>query len=208
MKGEKMKEKNNKKTFIVIVSVFTVIISILIFIIGLILFINPKKVKNPSYKELSTIVSNNNGCKMENYIDETTNKYAKWFYISNKNDCPYLISYIKFKDSKFVNDYYNKLENDVFNNNNNISGKTTISLGNYKQVSTSGDYYKFAGLNNDTILYISADSTYRESIIKLVEKLGYSYEPNWNILSIMFLLYLIIIPMSVIIIIVKIRVCK
>ncbi len=190
-------KKQSKK--VVIMSIITVISLVLIFIIGLILFINPKSIKNPSYEELSTIVSNNS-CKMNKYTDETTNKYTKWFFISDKNDCPYLISYIKFKNSKFGNDYYNELESDVFNNNN-INGKTTISLGNYKQVSTSGDYYKFAVLNNDTILYISADNTYRESIVKLVEKLGYNYEPNWNILGIMFLLYLIIIPLSIIIII-------
>jgi len=118
------------------------------------------------------------GCSVTNYQDVNYVDKIDYYYITENDNCPYLISYIKFNDDVEKKKFFDGLVDDVINNNGNRKYKSSIELIKYHDYVTMGDSYKSATMNDDIILYISTSSEYKDEIVKFKKDLGYEYTFN------------------------------
>jgi len=168
-----------KRNIIILIILFIITIGSFIFTLIKLLLPN-EPIQNITQDKFITIMENYN-CKVNTDIEKNNN--IELYYITEKDSCPYLISYTIFNNTNSRNEFYKQILKEVYNNNN-ITGRTRIDIGNnYVERETNGDYYKSAILNNNTVLYISTNKEYRDTSIQIKKDLGYHYEPNWNALK-------------------------
>ena len=113
------------------------------------------------------------------------------YSITDKETCPYLISYTTFNDKDVLWDFFAMGQKDVMQNNTNIKGTTSISINlfsEYYEYGTNGDYYKTIVYNDNSVLYASADKKYGKDVKNILKDLSYQYEMNLKIMQIIWYL--------------------
>ena len=178
--------KNNHLKFGVFFTVICNIGIVLCFIIGSLLLFKFDLTSRIGEDEFKSYM-NNIGCSVI-YVQGREN-YSGFdaYLITDKNSCPYLISYATFTDKNILNEFFIKGKNDVLTNNN-IRSTTRISINlfnKYYEYSTNGDDYKKIVYKDNSVLYASAVNDYRDEINNIFNDLDYKYEFNLSGISIM-----------------------
>ena len=144
------------------------------------------------------------GCKIVDAKSQHETKGIDTYLVTDENNCPYLISYTSFNDKNEQIDFFNSLAKDVNDNNENVTGNTSVNFPDYVEYDTSGKFYKSVTVQKNVIIYASVDKEYREPTRKLLEKMDCKYVPNWKyakrilysspliVLDIIFIVYMII----------------
>lgn len=164
---------------------FTIICNgaiVLLFIIGFVMMFSVK-LPDKIDKNYFTKYMEEKGCSITNLKEEKEYSGMTDYLITDKETCPYLISYTTFKDKDVLWDFFSKGQKDVMQNNTNVTGKTSISINlfsEYYEYNTSGDYYKAIVYNDNSVLYASADKQYREDVRNIFKDLHYQYEINFK----------------------------
>ena len=164
---------------------FTIICNgaiVLLFIIGFVMMFSVK-LPDKIDKNYFTKYMEEKDCSITNLKEEKEYSGMTDYLITDKETCPYLISYTTFKDKDVLWDFFSKGQKDVMQNNTNVTGKTGISINlfsEYYEYNTSGDYYKAIVYNDNSVLYASADKQYREDVRNIFKDLHYQYEINFK----------------------------
>lgn len=175
-----MKSKNSLFRLI-----FTILCNgaiVLLFIIGFVMMFSVK-LPDKIDKNYFTKYMEEKGCPVINLQEEKEYNGMTDYLITEKETCPYLISYATFNDKAVLRDFFSRGKNDVMQNNTNVTGKTSISINlfsEYYEYNTSGDYYKEIVYNDNSVLYASADKQYREDVRSIFKDLHYQYEINFK----------------------------
>jgi len=107
-----------------------------------------------------------------------------YYYITDDNTCPYVVSYTVFNNNNYRDTFYNNLVYDVVNNNFNKLKTSSININfkdnYYIERSTDGIYYKTAVLNKNSVLYINVLKKDKDIALEIQNRLGYYYDINWN----------------------------
>ncbi len=156
-----------KNNYLKVSMIFTIICNVsivLCFIIGFLIFF---KYDSPNIIEKKDLISyiNNKGCSVIDIQEKENYSGFETYLITDQNSCPYLISYTVFSDENKLNEFFIKGKNDVLVGNNNVKGRTTISINlfsKYYEYSTNGDYYKKK--------YIKTIQYYMHQRLKIIEK--------------------------------------
>lgn len=175
-----MKIKNSKFGLF-----FTVVCNgaiVLLFIIGFAMMFSVK-LPDKIDKNYFTKYMEEKGCPITNLQEEKKYPGITDYLITDKETCPYLISYTAFNDKDVLRNFFSKGQKDVMQNNTNVTGKTSVSINlfsEYYEYNTSGDYYKAIVYNDNSVLYASADKQYREDVRNIFKDLHYQYEINFK----------------------------
>lgn len=165
--------------------IFTIICNgaiVLLFIIGFVMMFSVK-LPDKIDKNYFTKYMEEKGCSITNLKEEKEYSGMTDYLITDKETCPYLISYATFNDKDVLWEFFSKGQKDVMQNNTNVTGKTSVSinlLSEYYEYNTSGDYYKAIVYNDNSVLYASADKQYREDVRNIFKDLHYQYEINFK----------------------------
>ena len=165
--------------------IFTILCNgaiVLLFIIGFAMMFNVK-LPDKIDKNYFTKYMEEKGCPVINLQEEKEYNGMIDYLITEKETCPYLISYATFKDKEVLRDFFSRGKNDVMQNNANVTGRTSVSINlfsEYYEYNTSGDYYKAIVYNDNSVLYASADKQYREDVRNIFKDLHYHYEINFK----------------------------
>lgn len=193
-----------KNNYLKVSMIFTIICNVsivLCFIIGFLIFF---KYDSPNIIEKKDLISyiNNKGCSVIDIQEKENYSGFETYLITDQNSCPYLISYTVFSDENKLNEFFIKGKNDVLVGNNNVKGRTTISINlfsKYYEYSTNGDYYKKIVYKDNSVLYASTSKDYREEINNIFNELNYKYNFNLNGMNIVWFsifIFIIIILVS------------
>ena len=174
--------KNNYLKASIVFAIICNISIVLCFIIGFLIFF---KYDIPSRIEKNEFISyiNNKGCSVIDIQEKENYSGFEAYLITDKNSCPYLISYTVFSDKNTLNEFFLRGKNDVLVGNNNVEGKTEISINlfsKYYEYSTNGDNYKKIVYKDNSVLYASAPKDYREEINNIFNSLNYKYNFDLN----------------------------
>ena len=177
-----MKKKDSKFGI-----VFAIIFNLLIIIGLVILFITIKSDYSPRVIKTNVFTKymNNKGCELTDLQKEKKYEGVNSFLVTNEESCPYLISYTVFSDKNVRNDFFKQVSSDVLNGNKNvyITNRFRINmLTEYYEYWTSGDEFKIVTLNNNSVLYASANNKYKNDIMRIFKDLGYTQKPNLTII--------------------------
>lgn len=165
--------------------IFTILCNgaiVLLFIIGFVMMFSVK-LPDKIDKNYFTKYMEEKGCPVINLQEEKEYNGMTDYLITEKETCPYLISYVTFNDKEVLRDFFSRGKNDVMQNNTNVTGKTSVSINmfsEYYEYNTSGDYYKAIVYNDNSVLYASADKQYREDVRSIFKDLHYQYEINFK----------------------------
>lgn len=165
--------------------IFTILCNgaiVLLFIIGFAMMFNVK-LPDKIDKNYFTKYMEEKGCPVINLQEEKEYNGMIDYLITEKETCPYLISYATFNDKEVLRDFFSRGKNDVMQNNANVTGRTSVSINlfsEYYEYNTSGDYYKAIVYNDNSVLYASADKQYREDVRNIFKDLHYQYEINFK----------------------------
>lgn len=160
---------------------------VLCFIIGSLMFFKYDVTSRIEKNEFISYM-NSKGCSLIDIQEKEKYSGFETYLITDKNTCPYLISYATFTDKNTLNEFFIKGKNDVLSGNNNVKGKTKISINlfsKYYEYSTSGDYYKKIVYKDNSVLYATASKDYGDEIINIFNDLNYKYEFNLSGMTIM-----------------------
>lgn len=173
--------------------IFTIICNGIIgicFLIGLSLLFFKIDLPNKIAKETFVNHMESEGCKVNDMLLQKEYTGMDNYLITDKESCPYLVSYATFTDQKVLNRFFSDGSKDVLRNNPNTTGSTNISINifslEYYEYATSGDYYKAIVYNDDSVLYASADSKYRDELINIFKDFNYKFELNYKDMKIAF----------------------
>lgn len=107
--------------------------------------------------------------QFENY------EYVEEARIAIENDANYQIEFYVI-DSDKAEDFYNSnkeiFENEISNKSSKSTQSMTFKNGKFYKAETSDKFIYLSRVEN-TIVYIHADSEYKDNINKMIEKLGY-----------------------------------
>ena len=166
--------------------IFTVICNGIIgicFLIGLSLVFFKIDLPNKIAKETFVNHMESEGCKVNDMLLQKEYAEMDNYLITDKESCPYLVSYATFTNQKVLNRFFSDGSEDVLRNNPNATGRTSISINllslQYYEYSTMGDYYKVIVYNDDSVLYASADKKYRDELINIFKDFDYKFEVNY-----------------------------
>lgn len=180
-----MSMKNKVSKFGIYFTIFFNALMI-IFVIFSVLFIRndlPEVIKAEDF----TSYMESQGCQLTDLKAERKYEGVDSFLVSNVESCPYLVSYTIFNDDYVRDDYFKQTKDDVLNNNKNVklTERSQIKVfSNFYAYLTSGDYYKVALLNGNSVLYISGDRTQKAEINELLDNFGYRYVPQASLILI------------------------
>ncbi len=175
-----MKSKNS--LFGLIFTITSNVAIVLLFILGFVMMLSMKS-PDKIDKNYFTEYMEEKGCPVTDLQEENKYTGVANYLITNKETCPYLISYTTFNDKEVLWDFFSKGQKDVMQNNTNVTGKTSVSINlfsEYYEYSTSGDYYKAIVYNDNSVLYASATKQYRDDVRSIFKDLHYQYEPNFK----------------------------
>ena len=177
-----MRSKNSKFGLI-----FTIVCNaaiVLCFAIGFFLLFF--KIDLPDKLDKNTFINymEAKGCKINDVLAEEDYSGIDDYLMTDKESCPYLVSYATFNDKKVLGQFFTQGRNDVLQNNPNTKGRTSVSVNvfslQYYEYTTFGDYYKAIVYNDNSVLYASADREYREEVINVFKDFNYKYEINFK----------------------------
>lgn len=165
--------------------VFVIIGNVGIVLCFMIAFLMLFSYEIPSRIEKDGFISymNHKGCSVFDVQEAKNYSGFETYLITDKNSCPYLISYTVFSDTDTLNEFFVKGKSDVLTGNHNVIGKTEISINlfsKYYEYSTSGDYYKKIVYKDNSVLYASASKKDGETINHIFDDLGYQYHLNFS----------------------------
>ena len=167
-----------KKKKILILTIIFNFVWILCFIVGFITIkeaITRKIDKNVFVKHMQE-----KGCSVINLKDHKEYSGIGDYLITDKETCPYSISYTTFNNKKASKDFFSDQKKDVLKNNPNTRIRKSVSVNifsiQYYEYTTSGDYYKSVVYSNNSVLYASANKQYSDDIIDIYNDLNYSYD--------------------------------
>ena len=200
-----MKKVNTKKSLI-IATVMISIVTILLIIFEInnfyLLFFKVNS-KIASTTEFSEIVEDT-GCNIIDVKNDYETKGVSEYLMTDQNNCPYLISYTSFNAKEEQLNFFQKLAKDVKENNEIVTGNTSVNFPNYIEYDTSGNFYKSVTSKKNVVIYASVKRKYRDQTRNLLKKMNCKYEPNWQygkkilytspliIIDIIFIVFLII----------------
>lgn len=151
-------------------------VSLLIFIIINFVLIFNKKLPEEITKNEFVNYMENKGCNLIDVQDEENYLEVDTYLVTDENSCPYLVSYTKFFPEYSFDDFFDTIKDDVVNGNSNVYEEKYLKVNlfnKYYEYSTSGDYYKTVTLNQNSILYASANIKYKNEIIDIFKDLNY-----------------------------------
>lgn len=139
----------------------------------------------------------NKGCKLDNYLEESNESLT--FYQVTDNSCPYTIGYLISKDNDKLKTYYESLKKRAIETQN-LYVYNYVNTASYKEYVTDGDLYNVVSMYDDSILYLSVNSEYKETAIEIRKELGYYQSSDlyiWSlVLTLSIFLFLILILIS------------
>lgn len=169
----------SKKTIVVLLILF--IFTIISFVVSLLAVVIPKKIEGISPEKFISIMEQQ-GCKVINTVANMDSDSFVYHYVTMQDGCPFAVTYAKFLDEEYQDNYFYELVDDVYDNGK-IRRQTTIDINlgaHYVQYATHGNYSKAVILNNTTILYVKTSNDKNANANKLVQQLGYHYVPNFE----------------------------
>ena len=175
-----MKSKNS--LFSLIFTIINNCAIALLFIIGFVMMFSAK-LPDKIDKNYFTKYMEEKGCHVTNLQEKREYPGMTDYLITNKETCPYLISYSTFNNRDVLLNFFSKWKKDVIYNNTNVTGKNSVSINlffEYYEYNTSGDYYKAIVYNDNSVLYASADKQYREDVRNIFKDLNYQYEISFK----------------------------
>lgn len=100
--------------------------------------------------------------------------YIKEVTIALSGDNTHQIEFYVLEDESYAAQFYNNNRAIFESTKDNMSAETSVSINNYAKytLSTSGKYNVVSRINN-TVIYLSVDESYKDSINELLEELGY-----------------------------------
>ncbi len=111
------------------------------------------------------------GCKLKKIQSDDRDEIIS-HYIAD-NSCNYQIEYLTISDEDLRNQYYNSLVKKIKYKNIPFLGIDNSDLGDYKEYSNRGLYYKSVSMLDDDIIYISTDIFRYKDFFKIKDKLGF-----------------------------------
>lgn len=150
----------------------------------------PEVISSHDFKEYLS----SKGCTFSDSKEADNYKGIDTFLVSDLENCHFAISYMTFNDVLVRDNFFEIVKDDVLNNNLNVKVKSEKDFGifyKYSESLSSGDYYKAAVLNGNSILYASGEERFQSDIKAMFDYFGYNYDFNiWFIFSILVLSYL------------------
>ena len=116
--------------------------------------------------------SSDRGCKVINKMNEATDSAIKTYYKTDKNSCPYEISYLVVDNEVALDNVYDKFNLELYKGNNRITSFSKDRL-NQNERHTEGSDYRVLIKNGNTIFYLRTDNEHKSDVFKLLEDYGF-----------------------------------
>ena len=169
---------NKQKIFVILLIILANSLMFYIFIKSMFNVFKLPVTNTIKAKEFTTELEKMN-CKVINQKINNKNKKVNIYLITDKNSCPYLVSYITFDDEDTKLNVAHDFANEVLNKNENLKIKNTINILNkYIEYNSTGNNYKAFTMYKNSILYGSTNKKYKKEMINIFNKFHYRYVPN------------------------------
>lgn len=109
---------------------------------------------------------------------DITNQYEKYDYIQEvtiaKSTDGWQLEYYVISDESYATSMFNNNKSTFESSKGNTSSESSADIGNYSSYTlTTGDKYMHICRVDNTILYVSVDKTYKDTVSDIVKELGY-----------------------------------
>ncbi len=147
-------------------------LSLILVVVSLMLFGCSKK--EITYQEFKEKVEKEKYTVVEVTEQFKDYDYIKGAYVAMSSDTNYQIEFYTFEDNKNADAFY-KLNKEILESEGSGNDLTTnIDSEKYsKYTLTTKDKYNFISRINNTVLYSKSKKEYKNSISKIIKKLGY-----------------------------------
>lgn len=154
-------------------------LSILIAILLIILIIFAINNLNKEKESLTTdsfisIMTNKSYSTVDALSQFSEYDYIKEVTLALNPDSSYQIEFYVLEDSSYASQFYNNNKSIFESRKDNMSVETNVNMSNYSKytLTSAGKYHVVSRINN-TVLYLSVDESYKNTINNLLEELGY-----------------------------------
>lgn len=192
--------KNKKSVFGLIFTIICNLSIVALFVVG---FISIFKFNFPDRIDKDKFIEymENKGCSIIDMQEKENYTGVIAYLITDRETCPYLVSYAIFDDYDRLEDFFYRTRKDVLQGNTNVRGQISIELNlfsEYYEYTTIGDYYKAVVYNDNSVLYVSVLEKYKTEAIDIFKDFNYKYKINFE--SIKIISYTLIILLFIFII--------
>lgn len=190
------KVANKKKTKALIIIIVTYVLTFLMFFIGYNAFYKFIINYTPSRISEETFIkeSENLGCEVINVLENNSYDHVRSYYVTDKNSCPYLMSYTRFDNKNVMSNYYYSLNSEIkkYDGNNFYTYHSSkfsynhIALAKYDEYALYvGDTYKnsVADVEGKTILYFEVTKNNEDIVTKFKEDIDFKFKMNWSFIT-------------------------
>lgn len=157
---------------------FTLIGNLILVFCLITIFVSQTKMQPPSIIDQGDFIQymEDKGCSLADVQEKENYSGVETYLVTSKDSCPYLVSYTVFNDQDWQNNFFVPLRNEILNEDGHPIARRSIEFPpNYLEYSASSDDYKIVTLNQNSVLYASADSAYKTNIITLFKTFNYYY---------------------------------
>lgn len=163
-----------RKSLKIVLIVLAIVVAIVI--IGVTLFFVLAKDKTPITADDFKTIMEEKGY----IITDATYKFASYdeyinqVYIASSDDYSYQIEFYVIQDSEYAEMFYSSNKQVFENSKTSGYSQSSISLKNYSKYTLStGEKYKVLSRVENTVIYVNADETYKDTIKAVLNELGY-----------------------------------
>lgn len=153
-----------------------VIAVILVLILGIIIFTNALN----NNKQAMTATDFKNSMENKGYIlmDVTSqfanNENIKQAYIATNNDYSYRVEFYETANDDYAKTFYSNNKANFESSKTETDNETNTDLEqSSKYTLSSEDKYKVVSRKNNTVIYINANSSYKDTTNDILNELGY-----------------------------------
>lgn len=161
---------------------------VLFIVLGVVLFflivgtIGVMAIINMANKQKTPITSSDFKTTMESkgyVVTDATSQfsgydYVKKVYVAQSSDASYQIEFYQMSDESYAATFYSNNKSIFASSAGTSTGNTEFSGKNYSKYSlTSNGKYQYISRIDNTVVYLSVDSSYVDNAKDIVKKLGY-----------------------------------
>ena len=176
---EIIKKKNYKPIFIVGCFLFVIITLFTMMFVSMFHYFNTYETEPASVKDFIQSAEKLD-CEIIDVLDMYPNHDVEFYYVTNQETCPYLMSYTKFKNEELMYNFYSNLLKDTKNIEGQFRSESNVNILHYMENTTIGKEYKAAALSKKTVLYINTEKVNKDTANEIKESLGFHFEMDWT----------------------------
>ncbi len=156
---------------------FTLMGNLILVFFLIAIFVTETKLGSSSIIDQSDFIQymEDKGCSLVDVQKQENYPGVDTYLVTSENSCPYLVSYAVFDDQDRQNKFFEPLRNEILSEKGNFIARRSIEFPpKYLEYSaSSSDFYKIVTLNQNSVLYASADSAHKADIMTLFKTFNY-----------------------------------